>query len=98
YIIIIYLGLRIEGTRLPPGPPPKPIIGNAFDMPTSKDWKTYEKWSREYGMYENCELVYLNILGQGMLIVNSRRLTYELFDKRSSIYSDRSSTPMLTEL
>jgi hypothetical protein len=33
--------------RYPPGPSPKPIIGNALDIPTQKPWITYMKWSKE---------------------------------------------------
>jgi len=34
---------------LPPGPKGLPVIGNMFDMPTSFEWETYQKWSKELG-------------------------------------------------
>jgi hypothetical protein len=33
---------------LPPGPKPKPFVGNIFDMPTGKTWVKYLEWSKEY--------------------------------------------------
>ena len=33
---------------LPPGPTPKPIVGNMFDMPTGKTWIKYLEWSKQY--------------------------------------------------
>ena len=33
--------------KYPPGPSPKPIIGNVLDVPADKPWITYMKWSRE---------------------------------------------------
>jgi hypothetical protein len=44
------------------------------------------------------DLVYLNILGQSILVVNSADITYQLFDKRSSIYSDRPQMTMMNDL
>ncbi len=30
----------------PPGPPPKPIIGNALDIPSEMQWVKYLEWSK----------------------------------------------------
>ncbi|KIJ32780.1 hypothetical protein M422DRAFT_125177, partial [Sphaerobolus stellatus SS14] len=69
---------------LPPGPKEKLIMGNILDLPMSRDWEKYSEWAKEYG-----ELVYLKVFGRGILFVNSRRLSYEIFDKRATNYSDR---------
>ena len=34
---------------LPPGPKGFPIIGNMLDMPTRDEWKTFYKWSKDFG-------------------------------------------------
>lgn len=34
---------------LPPGPKPKPILGNALDIPLSKQWLTFQRWAADYG-------------------------------------------------
>jgi hypothetical protein len=35
---------------LPPGPKGFPIIGNLLDMPTSDEWVTFQKWSKDFGL------------------------------------------------
>ncbi|KAF8514704.1 cytochrome P450 [Hysterangium stoloniferum] len=82
-----------KGLSLPPGPPGYPIIGNLFDLPKSLEWKTYKDWAQSYG-----DLVYVNVLGTPIAFVNSKELVSELFEKRSSIYSDRPQLPMLCDL
>ncbi|KIJ31580.1 hypothetical protein M422DRAFT_95417, partial [Sphaerobolus stellatus SS14] len=91
---------RLSGLRLPPGPKPKPIIGNLLDLPKDHEWLTHAKWAKQYGMLAfsqhryltRCylgELVYVNVLGTHMAWVNSREMAHELFERRSSNYSDR---------
>ncbi|KAF8511729.1 putative CyP450 monooxygenase [Hysterangium stoloniferum] len=82
-----------KGLQLPPGPPGKFLVGNAGDLPTSNEWKTYTKWAEKYG-----DLVYLNVLGTSILFVNSNDMAHELFERRSKIYSDRPALTMLHEL
>ncbi|KIJ44628.1 hypothetical protein M422DRAFT_85484, partial [Sphaerobolus stellatus SS14] len=77
----------------PPGPKPKPIIGNMLDIPNDSEWIAYANWAKQYG-----ELVYANVFGTHLLWVNSRQMAYEIFEKRSSNYSDRPTTTMLSEL
>ncbi|KAH9039868.1 cytochrome P450, partial [Lactarius pseudohatsudake] len=73
------------GLPYPPGPKRIPIIGNLLDMPSREEWVTYKKWSDQYGS----DVVHVDVLGTHMVIVNSAKAANELFDKRSSIYSDR---------
>ena len=42
--------------------------------------------------------MYLNVLGQHIVILNSLEVITDLFEKRSSNYSDRKHTIMLHEL
>jgi len=96
-----------SGLRLPPGPPRKPIIGNAMDMPTRCEWVTYNQWAKQYG---ELLVVYLakhisfgcsrrprlyQVFGQTILFVNSVEVAQDLLEKRSKIYSDRPDFPML---
>ena len=44
------------------------------------------------------DLVYLNIFGQSIVVINSSVVAFELFEKRSLIYSDRPECPMMNDL
>ncbi|KAJ6559579.1 cytochrome P450 [Mycena capillaripes] len=70
---------------LPPGPKKLPLVGNLFDMPTSEEWKTYQRWSREF----DSDILHLNVAGKSIIILSSVQATNDLMMKRSSIYSDR---------
>ena len=53
-LIFLYLKRNSNGHSssqlpLPPGPKGLPVIGNLLDMPTSFEWETYHKWSKELG-------------------------------------------------
>ncbi|KAF8488264.1 CyP450 monooxygenase [Gautieria morchelliformis] len=73
-----------DGAHLPPGPPGKPFTGNVYDAPTEHEWKTYTDWAKPYG-----DLVYIKVLRQPIVIVNSLAVAHDLFEKRSSGYSNR---------
>ena len=42
---------RSRSLPLPPGPKRLPILGNALDIPLSKQWLAFQRWAEEYGMY-----------------------------------------------
>jgi hypothetical protein len=44
------------------------------------------------------DMIYFKVLGQGFLILGSMERAYDLFERRSSNYSDRPRTVMLSEL
>ncbi|KAF8874735.1 cytochrome P450 [Infundibulicybe gibba] len=79
---------------LPPGPKGLPIIGNLLDMPRAeKPWLVFREWSKIYG-----DIMYLNICGISIIILDSTRRTTDMLGERSSIYSDRPHMPMLIDL
>ncbi|KAH9058997.1 cytochrome P450 [Lactarius vividus] len=69
--------------NLPPGPRGLPLIGNVQRI-VDQEWLASPKRKDEYG-----EVMYINALGTGMLIINSQRVAIDLLEKRSTIYSDR---------
>ncbi|KAI0311565.1 cytochrome P450 [Amylostereum chailletii] len=79
---------RLHST--PPGPKPIPLMGNIFDMPTKCEWLTFSRWGDIYG-----DLVLVTIFGRRMIILNTAEVANELLEKRSSIYSDRPSFPLV---
>ncbi|KIJ35862.1 hypothetical protein M422DRAFT_261816 [Sphaerobolus stellatus SS14] len=82
-----------KGLRLPPGPSPKVIIGNALDVPKYFEWETYAKYAKQYG-----EIFYLDVFGTPLVFLNSRQIVHELFERQSSNYSDRTMFPMVVDL
>ncbi|KAF9456307.1 cytochrome P450 [Collybia nuda] len=78
---------------LPPGPKGYPIVGNLFDMPQERTWLVYNEWFKIYG-----DMVYFKVFGQGYLILGSSERTNDLFEKRSTNYSDRMEPTMLIDL
>lgn len=44
------LALSRRNTRRPPGPIPKPLIGNLLDMPKEHEWLTFHEWAKTYGV------------------------------------------------
>ncbi|TEB33482.1 cytochrome P450 [Coprinellus micaceus] len=82
----------------PPGPKGWPILGNLFDVPKEEPWAGYKDLSKKYGKPRACDMLYLNVLGQPMLILSSAKRSRDLFELRSTNYSGRPRLPMIDEL
>ncbi|KAH7904034.1 cytochrome P450 [Hygrophoropsis aurantiaca] len=78
-----------SGLPYPPGSRGLPVLGNLFDINMSKPWLTYTAWGKKYG-----DIVYLTLLGQDYIVINSVKVARTLLEQRSSNYSDR-LTPTL---
>jgi hypothetical protein len=79
--------------RLPPGPKRLPLIGNLLDIPKRMEWLRYHAWKEHYG-----DVVYVEALGQKIVILGSTTAISDLMECRSSIYSSRPNPIMLNEL
>ncbi|KII95683.1 hypothetical protein PLICRDRAFT_48632 [Plicaturopsis crispa FD-325 SS-3] len=77
--------LARNNPALPPGPPGEPIIGHLRVVPTDNPEIAYAKWSKEY----DSDVLYFNILGQPVIVLNSVQAAVDLLDKRGSNYCDR---------
>ncbi|KAJ2927403.1 hypothetical protein H1R20_g9694, partial [Candolleomyces eurysporus] len=71
---------------LPPGPKGLPLLGNLRQLPKARPWEGYHELCKEYG-----DILYLEVMGQRMLILGSRRRAVDLFEKRAANYSNRPS-------
>ncbi|KAF9495887.1 cytochrome P450 [Pleurotus eryngii] len=102
YLIAFALALALAGLKrwrsnglpLPPGPRGYPIIGNLLDMPSEHQWVKYHEWSKKY----NSDVIYLNVLGSPIVVLNSYKAANDLLGVRSTLYSDRPMSTMLNEL
>ncbi|EMD39272.1 hypothetical protein CERSUDRAFT_93317 [Gelatoporia subvermispora B] len=97
--IYIYMRAKTQALNrpLPPGPNRLPIVGNIFDIPAEEQWKAYAQWAHQYGTYAltSREVIYLEVLGQPIVVLNTEKAVLDLWDKRSSNYSDRPHSEML---
>ncbi len=104
FILVAVVSLNRTRRSLPPGPKGLPILGNIFDVPKEFEWLAYARWSRQYGNavspsskasadsfceFIGSDVIYLNLAGTPVIVVNSAHAAHELFEKRSSLYSDR---------
>ncbi|KAF7372980.1 Cytochrome P450 [Mycena sanguinolenta] len=97
FSILLY-ALRWNRNRsrlpLPPGPRKLPLIGNAFEIPTERQGETFLKWSKQF----KSDIIHLNAAGTSIVVLSSMEAVRELFEKRSTLYSDRPRMPMVVEL
>ncbi|CAE6503274.1 unnamed protein product [Rhizoctonia solani] len=77
----------------PPSPTSFPIIGNALSIPSGPQQFAF----MELGKQLNSDILFLNIFGKQILVLNSVQAASELLDKRSAKYSDRDLGAMITD-
>ncbi|KAL4908215.1 hypothetical protein BDW74DRAFT_188399 [Aspergillus multicolor] len=86
YILKQLVTLKTSGPPLPPGPKPKPVIGNLQDLPPpgSQDWVHWAAFKDRYGPISS-----VTVFGQTIVILNDSRVAFDLLEKRSNVYSSR---------
>jgi len=87
----IFLGITKGRVPYPPGPKPRPLIGNMFDFPNHNAASEYANWGRKY----NSAIVYAESLGNHVIVLNNLEDADELFTQRSKKYSDRPTIPLI---
>ncbi|KAH6918907.1 O-methylsterigmatocystin oxidoreductase [Coprinopsis sp. MPI-PUGE-AT-0042] len=86
---------NLQRLPLPPGPKGLPILGNLLQIHNAgtKSWVMYNEWAQRYG-----DLVYADIFGQPILVLNSLKSIRDLLEKRGSNYADRAVPPSVSFL
>ncbi|KAM6498917.1 Cytochrome P450 [Amanita muscaria] len=74
----------------PPGPPPKPIIGNAFDIPFKKPWVKYMQLGKQF----NSGIIHLSVMNTHIVVLHAIEDITELLERRSAKYSSRMPSPI----
>ena len=96
---------RTRRFPLPPGPKGYPVIGNVLDIPRGVPlWEGILALGRKFGESTtpcstnvisptllDTDVLYLNLFGKDMIILNTTKTISDLLDKRSKIYSDKVS-------
>ncbi|KAK6225704.1 cytochrome p450 [Colletotrichum tabaci] len=85
---------RRQGVPLPPGPPGEAILGHLRVIPTDNPEHAYAAWSKEYGS----DVLYFNVLGQDVVVLNSVRAAVDLLDRRGANYCDRPRFVLFEEM
>ncbi|KAJ6477497.1 cytochrome P450, partial [Mycena vulgaris] len=63
------------------------LVGNLFQL-SENLWIPFTKWKKEHGTFGG-SIVYLNIIGRPVIVLNSLKAASDLLDGRPAIYSDR---------
>nr|BAK09523.1 cytochrome P450 [Postia placenta] len=92
-LFVVYRGRQSARGPLPPGPRGWPLVGNVFDMPATNEWNTFMSWGEKWG-----DVVSVTLFGQHIVILNSIQHAYDMFEKKSNIYSDRPAITMAGEM
>ncbi|KIM28307.1 hypothetical protein M408DRAFT_69816 [Serendipita vermifera MAFF 305830] len=77
----------------PPGPPRHFLIGNMLEFPKDHFYKRFCEWQKEYG-----NIVYVELPGTSMVILNSYEIAQELLNKRPNSTARRNIGYMMLEV
>ncbi|KZL67504.1 cytochrome p450 [Colletotrichum incanum] len=80
-------------TTLPPGPKPKPFIGNLLLIPPVHSWLTFHELIKRHG-----PIVRLSLAGQEHVLLGTETAANDLLRQRGNLYSDRHYAPASSHL
>jgi hypothetical protein len=85
FIFYDYAKVLFLRRKLPPGPFPRPLLGNRGMMPRIRPWIKYDEWSKQY----KSPIITVWLGSTPTIILNDAWVASELLDKKASIYSSR---------
>lgn len=102
-VVFVITRTRNSTRRVPPGPPPAFLLGNARHLPKVRPWLKLHEWGRKYGAHcpfkssriklTSCgpsgDVISFTIFSRQFIVVESYEAACALFEKRSSVYSQR---------
>ncbi|KAH7333684.1 cytochrome P450 [Rhizoctonia solani] len=94
-LLLHYLWRRTRRPKVrhPPSPSSLPFIGNLFSIPPGHEHLAFAKLGEQL----KSDIVYLEMLGHKLVILNSAEAALEILEKRAALHSDRPSVPMVTD-
>ncbi|CAE6371292.1 unnamed protein product [Rhizoctonia solani] len=85
--------IRRPKLRHPPSPFSLPFVGNLFSIPRGHEYFAFAKLGEQL----KSDIIYLEILGHEVIVLNSAEAALELLEKRAVLYSDRPPIPMIKD-
>ncbi|KAJ5555271.1 hypothetical protein N7535_007709 [Penicillium sp. DV-2018c] len=95
YVVKLFLSRQRRPGPLPPGPKPKPVLGNLSDLPPpgTQEWKHWLNHKDVYGPVSS-----ITVMGQTIVILNDVNAANELLVRRSAKYSSRPNLVFASEM
>ncbi|KAK1994072.1 cytochrome P450 [Colletotrichum falcatum] len=92
---LVYAALRPKKRPhlLPPGPEPKPLIGNLLSIPPVHSWLAFHELIKQHG-----PVVRLSLPGQEHVLLGTEAAANDLLRQRGNLYSDRHYAPASSHL
>ncbi|PBK94451.1 cytochrome P450 [Armillaria gallica] len=82
-LIWILTAIVVPWRNFPPGSRSLPLIGILLEL-LGKQWLTFTELGKEYG-----DLMYFNVAGKPLVVLNSRKTAADLLDCRAGKFSNR---------
>ncbi|KAI1824706.1 cytochrome P450 oxidoreductase [Xylaria intraflava] len=88
-LVLAFLAYKLSrvgqrDSKMPPGPPTRPIVGNEHLIPKSNAHFIFTEWAKKYG-----GIYTLKRFTNTTFIISDPQMIKELLDKKSSLYSHR---------